>query len=93
MGRGEGEALLDGGVLHDGLLDLEGGDRLAPAVNDLLGSTRNEQVALLVEMAHVAGVEPARLAVHDEERLLVRTAVVLVPNNKAKRPTERTRSK
>ena len=48
VGGGEGQALLDGRVLHDGLLDLEGRDGLAAAVDDLLGTTRDEQVALRV---------------------------------------------
>ena len=67
VGGRERQTLFYGRMLHHGLLDLEGRDGLASSVDDLLGTTGDEQVALFVEMTHVTGVEPSWLAVDDEE--------------------------
>ena len=80
VGGRERQTLLHRRMLHHSLFDLEGGNGLASSVDDLLGTTGDEQVALFVEMAHVTGVEPSWLAVDDEERLIVGATVVLVPS-------------
>mmetsp|Transcript_56561 Transcript_56561/g.183885 ORF Transcript_56561/g.183885 Transcript_56561/m.183885 type:complete len:451 (+) Transcript_56561:1114-2466(+) len=56
--RGEGYGLEDAGVA-DGVLDLEGGDLLAATQDELLLPTAQREVALIVQSAAVAGVEPA----------------------------------
>jgi hypothetical protein len=46
-------------VRQDGVLDLDRGDVLAAPDDDVLGAVLDQDVALLVDDGHVAGVEPA----------------------------------
>ena len=51
-------AFRHGGVAGDRLLDLVGGDVLAPSSDDVLDAVDEVQVAVLVEPAGIAGVIP-----------------------------------
>ena len=57
----EGRARVDVRVARRGLLDLHGTYDLPPAVDDLLRSAGDEEVAVLVHVAQIAGVEPPAL--------------------------------
>mmetsp|Transcript_129022 Transcript_129022/g.413337 ORF Transcript_129022/g.413337 Transcript_129022/m.413337 type:complete len:365 (-) Transcript_129022:757-1851(-) len=72
--HGEGDAVLQGGMLSDDVLDLERRDLLAGAVDDLLKSAAEVQVAVGIDPALVAGAQPAVA-----ETLGVRVAVHVLP--------------
>ena len=57
--HGEGDDLGDRRMIHQHVVDLERRDLLAAAVDDLLEPAGDAQIAILVEHALVAGVEPA----------------------------------
>ena len=48
-----------GRVLVEDVLDLDGGDVLAAGNDDVLGAVLDDDVAVLVEHAEIAGVKPA----------------------------------
>ena len=59
MRHGEGDDLGDGRMVHQHVVHLERRDLFAAAVDDLLQPAGDAQIAVLVEHALVAGVEPA----------------------------------
>ena len=59
MRHGEGDDLRHRRMIHQHLVDLERRDLLAAAIDDLLQPAGDAQIAVLVEHALVAGVEPA----------------------------------
>jgi hypothetical protein len=59
VGHAEGGDLVDLGAFEDRALDLGGIDVLAAADHQVLGTVRQEQVAVVVEVADVTAVEPA----------------------------------
>ena len=83
---GEGQRLLDLRVLNHRLLDLKRRYRLSAAVDDFFGASRDVQVALSVQMTHVACIEPARNAVDSEKGFIVRVAVVFIATYQSRAP-------
>ena len=59
VGHGEDSCLGNRRVLVDGRLDLCGVDVLTAAQDHVLGAVHQEQESILVQVADVAGVEPA----------------------------------
>ena len=66
VGHADHGRLLHGRVLLEDLLDLDGIDVLAAADDPVAPAPDEEQVALVVEAAEVAGAQPA-VVVHEEE--------------------------
>ena len=59
VGHAEGGDLVDLGAFEDRALDLGGIDVLAATDDQVLGTVRQEQVAIVVEVTDVTAVEPA----------------------------------
>ena len=58
VGQGEDDRLRDRWMLQQHVLDFARPDLFAAAIDDLLGAAGDEQVAVVVEVAAVAGAEP-----------------------------------
>ena len=59
VGNGKGQGLLDGSMIKQRLIDFGGRNFLAAAVDDLLQAAGDLEIAVLIHVALVAGVEPA----------------------------------
>ena len=59
MGHADDGGVGDAGMLDEAVLDLDAVDVLAAADDHVLGPVGDEQVAVVVEVADVAGVQPA----------------------------------
>src|SRR5690606_19687013 len=58
VGDADDGGLGDGGVAHDGVLQVDRGDPLAAGLDDVLGAVNQGQVAVGGDLADVAGAQP-----------------------------------
>ena len=70
MGQGEGHHLRHRGMVHQHPVDFQRGNLLAAAVDDLFQPAGQRQIAIAIQLALIAGPEPAQaLAIRPEQRL------------------------